>query len=93
MNTGLNTLLANVDKLANRLGPVDGAVTKVLARVLPQTTARACGGVYCYTYCQTSSSGCQGPFSPHYGQIFWGDTQDICDRGLWSCVDNVCCGP
>jgi hypothetical protein len=91
MNTMMDTLLSHVDKAASRLGPVDGAVAKVAARVLPRATAKACGGVYCWSQCTAyQPADCIYGYS-YREYIYVAPSIDDCNAGRNICIDNACC--
>jgi len=52
MKTISDNLLSSVDRYTKRFGFVNSAISAIVDKVVPQTTAAACGtGVTCYNFC------------------------------------------
>ncbi len=58
MTTLANTFLASASRFSTRLGPINSAVDKIVDRIAPKATAKACwSGQLCNKWC-TYDVGC-----------------------------------
>jgi hypothetical protein len=60
MDARTNTLVEKVDRVSSRLGPLNTLVEKVVERVAPRVTAKACwaGNVTCRWQCDYTAWWC-----------------------------------
>jgi hypothetical protein len=87
----MDTLLATVDRAVQGFPQVDLVISRVAERLLHTTKAAACGGVYCYGYCDYSRHQwwCP-PWSPVQYCDFWAPNQYDCSNAIGLC--HVCFG-
>jgi hypothetical protein len=87
MDTLSSKLLSTIARQTQHFGALNFMINSVASKILPQTTAAACGGVVlCYYQCQGS---CAPNSNERYA--FYANNQSDCDSGRISAIcDDGC---
>lgn len=73
----MDTIFRKLDRMSS---PIGSLLDAVLTRLVPQTTASACGGAY---YC---GDACGGSICDHYGDIHY---YKYYAASVWDCQNHV----
>ncbi|GHO57271.1 hypothetical protein [Ktedonobacter robiniae] len=84
MQTFTDSILNTLDRISKKSSLLD----RLTERLLPTTTAQACGGYLCYDTCANLRC---GHYDTAYRQ-FWATTISNCNAGNYSCTSSVCGG-
>ena len=86
MRTFTDSVLSVADSISGKLGPVTVLLEGIVERIVPQTTAQACGGVPCYDECV----GPCGPYGTEYYTVYYSPTVQDCNNGYTPCYTRTC---
>lgn len=80
----MNTVLSTVDHLVSRVRPLSSLLDRIVEKIVPSTTAAACGCTYlCYTECIAINGG-------HYIAKYCSD-EPSCDQIACRIVTGTSC--
>ncbi len=85
MNNRTDSMLRVVDHASSKLGPLSALLDKFVEKVVPATTAAACGGSRCQLNC--TSARCGHGFGGYY---YWSTAPRGCEQGIYTCTQYGC---
>lgn len=86
MNNLADSTLRVIDRASSKLGPLSALLDKLMEKVVPTTTAAACGGSRCEPlHCTNIRCG-------HFlaGYYYWSTAPRGCEQGIYTCKQTVC---
>jgi hypothetical protein len=82
-----DSTLSVIDRASSKLGPLNSLLDKLVERVIPTTTAAACQGVPCGSFCDTHQT-CSGHLT--YGHSYYATSSNACIVANYSCSVRFC---